>query len=350
MKILGIETSCDETAAAVVQDGTKILSQAIASSLPIHAKTGGVIPEIAAREQLKTIARVIGSALEQSGVVKNCGGRLPDLDAIAVTYGPGLIGSLLVGVQAARALSYVWNKPIIAVNHLIGHLYSTWLDNSKPPRFPLIALIVSGGHTELLLVKDHGGWAHLGGTRDDAAGEAFDKTARLLNLGYPGGPAIEKAAAGGDPSKFDLPRPMIEDPSDDFSFSGLKTAVVNLTNTIAQTKKLETSDMLKSHQKLLTSKQVADLAASIQEAIVAVLVKKTIRAANNFKLPTIVLGGGVAANRQLREKMAAGFGGEVKFAAPTYSIDNGAMIASAAFFNPKKTPWQKLKVDASILF
>ncbi|MEK7565779.1 MAG: tRNA (adenosine(37)-N6)-threonylcarbamoyltransferase complex transferase subunit TsaD, partial [Patescibacteria group bacterium] len=215
MKILGIETSCDETAAAIVRDGTKLISNIVASSQSMHAKYGGIIPEQAAREQIKAMIPVIHEAL------------VTDIDAIAVTVGPGLIGSLLVGVETAKALAYAWNRPIIPVNHLIGHIYGNWID-TPPPKFPALVLLVSGGHSELILMTDHGKFKYLGGTRDDAAGECFDKCARLLNLGYPGGPMVEKNAVSKNLTP--LPRPMIKEKSFDFSFSGLKTAVLNRKN------------------------------------------------------------------------------------------------------------------------
>lgn len=345
MKILGIETSCDETAAAVVENGTKILSNVAASSLPLHAKTGGIIPEVAAREQAKAIIPVIKLALansprstdhrQKNKAVVSGRSAVDEVDAISVTFGPGLVGSLLVGVEVAKALSYVWNKPLVPINHLVGHLYASWLDNPNPPKFPLIALIASGGHTELLYVAGHGKWKSLGGTRDDAAGEVLDKTARLLGLGYPGGPAIEKAAAMGNPASFNLPRPLIDSEDFDFSFSGLKTAVVNLVNQLASP---------------LTDRVVDDLAASIQEAVADVLVQKTIKAAREFKVHSIVLGGGVAANKNLREKFNERFNGEVYFPTTKLSTDNAAVIASAAYFNYKPVPWDKIEADAAILF
>ena len=335
MKILGIETSCDETAAAVVEDGTRVLANVFSSSLPLHAKTGGVIPEVAAREQAKSIVPVLETTLKRAGLLKR-GVRIPDLDAIAVTFGPGLVGSLLVGVEAARTLSFVWGKPLVPVNHLIGHFYSAWIGNREPPKFPVISLVVSGGHTELLLVHDHAHYQHLGGSRDDAAGEAFDKTARLLGLGYPGGPAIDVASKVGNPKKYTLPRPLINDPNLDFSFSGLKTAVVRLVEGIG------TSN--------LNKQVVADLSASIQEAIVDVLVEKTQKAAKKLKVSSIVLGGGVAANTRLRERMVETFTGSVYYSKPEYSVDNGAMIASAAYFNFKSRSWHSVKADPAILF
>lgn len=345
MKILGIETSCDETAAAVVEDGTKILSNVVASSLPLHAKTGGIIPEVAAREQVKAMVPVVKESLSQTAnslSIRDWQLALGEIDAIAVTFGPGLVGSLLVGVETAKALSYVWNKPLVPVNHLIGHLYASWLDAPDPPKFPLIALIVSGGHTELLYVIGHEKWQHLGGTRDDAAGEVLDKTARVLGLGYPGGPAIEKAAVGGDPTSYNIPRPLVDSGDFDFSFSGLKTAVVNLVNKLS-------SDKTDSQLNRLTDQLIGDLAAATQEAVVDVLVKKTLKAAHKFKAPNIVLGGGVTANKRLHEVMIASFQGKVYFSPPNLAVDNAVMIASAAFFNYRPVFWQKVESDVGVL-
>ncbi|MBU1110386.1 hypothetical protein KKB83_02120, partial [Patescibacteria group bacterium] len=302
-RILGIETSCDETAAAVVKNGTDILSNIIASSENLHIKTGGIVPEVAAREQIKCILPVIDAALKQAfsqgssnqtSTVHGggpCKGPPPSpwnqIDAVAVTTHPGLIGSLVVGVETAKTLSYILKKPLVPVNHLVAHLYANWLNNKDPhsegpeltnfsllprdnmlnssfsegskclPPFPSLGLIISGGHTELVLMKAHGNIKWLGGTRDDAAGEAFDKTAKMLNLGYPGGPAIERAANAGDPEAFDLPRPMLKEDNLEFSFSGLKTSLYY---------------RLKKHPELLeTPKTVSDLAASFQEAVVDVL-------------------------------------------------------------------------------
>ena len=335
MTVLGIETSCDETAVAVVKNGTHVLANVLSSSLPLHAKTGGVIPEIASREQIKSIVPAIETCLQKAGVVRY-GEKTPEVDALAVTFGPGLIGSLLVGVEAAKTLSFVWKKPLVPVNHLIGHFYSAWVDNRRPPKFPVIALVVSGGHTELLLAHDHGEYKHLGGTLDDAAGEAFDKTARLLGLGYPGGPAIEAASKTGDPKRYNLPRPLMNDPNLNFSFSGLKTAVVRLVEGLGKS--------------TLDKPVVADLAASIQEAIIDILVAKTHKAAGNFKVGSIVLGGGVAANTRLRGKMTKTFGDHVYYSKPELSTDNAAMIAAAAYFNFKPQSWEGVKADPSVLF
>lgn len=338
MRILGIETSCDETAAALIQDGVKILSNVVASSVELHKKTGGIIPEVAAREQAKCMIPVLQEALQAA----KC--KIEDLDAIAVTVGPGLIGSLLVGVETAKTLALVWEKPIIPINHLQAHLYANWLNSqsarqlgnrqrsvtSKIPKFPAVGLVVSGGHTDLVLIKDHGEIKWLGGTRDDAAGECFDKTARVLGLGYPGGPEIARLAQKGDPKTYHLPRPMAGQKNFDFSFSGLKTAVINL---------------IKSEATILDRK--ADLAASIQEAIADVLVKKTIKAALKHKVKSILLAGGVAANQCLREKFnsqSSILNSQFKLyiPAPALCTDNASYIASCAYYNYRPTPWEKI--------
>lgn len=325
--ILGIETSCDETAAAVLEQENgriQILSNIVASSALLQSKYGGIIPEQAAREQLKSIIPVITEAFEQAGK------KPRDLDAIAVTYGPGLIGSLLVGVETAKVLAKVWGKPLIPVNHLIGHFYANWIEFSKSrqPSFPCIGLLVSGGHSDLVLFKNHGEFEYLGGTRDDAAGECFDKCARILGLPYPGGPAISGLAKKGDSKKFNLPRPMWDSNDYDFSFSGLKTAVSNLAFT---------------HQ--ATNKNQADLCASIQQAIIDSLIKKTIIAAKSKRIEQIIAAGGVAANRELIKQLREQFNGKVLAPAPNLCTDNAAMIAAAAFFI--KDPINSLKLQAN---
>lgn len=310
MKILGIETSCDETAAAIVEDGTKIMTNVVASSQEMHAKFGGIIPDKAAREQLKSMLPVIEEASQGQS-----------FDAIAVTVGPGLVGSLLVGVETAKALAYSLKKPLIPVNHLIGHIYANWLDG-KAPDFPAVVLIVSGGHTELVLMKNHGKFQWLGGTRDDAAGECFDKSARILNLGYPGGPAIEKAASEGN---VHLPRPMINEKNFDFSFSGLKTAVKN------------------------TQGGASEIAYELQQAVAEVLVTKTLRAAEKFGAKSILLAGGVAANKRLREKFMLDCRSFKVYIPPIkLCTDNAAYISSAAYFNNKPQGWKKVDVDPSL--
>jgi len=335
MKILGIETSCDETAAAVVENGVKILSSAVASSAEMHAKTGGVIPEAAARAQVVSILPVLQEALSDA----KCG--MEKIDAIATTVGPGLVGSLLVGVESAKTLAYLYRKPIVPVNHLVAHIYANWLVESAP-EFPAMVLVVSGGHTDLVLMQAHSTLEWLGGTRDDAAGEAFDKSARLLGLSYPGGPAI--AAAAKDfkfpNSNFQLklfPRPMMDEHNFDFSFSGLKTAVWRAT----QDKGLKIS--------------TEQLAAEVQEAIVDVLITKTLRAVREFRPKSLLLAGGVSANTRLREAFESKIKNlklEVDFRVPPPKLctDNAAYIAACAYFCHFPVAWESLetKPDLSI--
>jgi N6-L-threonylcarbamoyladenine synthase len=335
MNILGIETSCDETAAAVVRDGTKILSNIIASSAEIHAETGGIIPESAARQQIKSIIPVITSTLERAKIGSE------EIDAIAVTSGPGLIGSLLVGIETAKTLSLLWGKPIIPVNHLSAHIYANWLSSKKAPEFPALALVVSGGHTDIVLMKDHGKLEWIGGTRDDAAGEAFDKTARLLGLPYPGGPAIsieaEKYMTKNPQTKLSFfPRPIIHEKNYDWSFSGLKTAVLN-----------EVKD------KKLNKEEKQKIAAEVQEAIVDVLIKKTLRAIREYKPESLLLAGGVAANIRLKEKFETVISEHtpnVDFFVPPPKLctDNAAYIASFAYFNHSPIPWQKINANPQL--
>ncbi len=334
MKILAIETSCDETAAAVVEDGGKIVSNVIASSSSLHEKTGGIIPEIAAREQVKCIIPVINEAMKP-------------FDALAVTIGPGLNGSLLVGTEAAKTIAYVTGKPIIPVNHVIAHIYANWLDTDTKIEFPAIALVVSGGHTELFHMNSEIKLRWLGGTRDDAAGEVFDKTARLLGLGFPGGPAIAAEAAKikikNEKLKIKLPRPMLNEDSLDFSFSGLKTAVMREINKLKAAKQF-------NH---LTIQQ---LSYEIQESITDVLVSKTLKAAAQFNAKSILLGGGVAANKTLSEKFQSTLrqnSGQainnqqstinLHIPSPNLCTDNAAYIASYAYFHNKPVPWQKIQ-------
>jgi len=328
VRILGIESSCDETAASVVEDGRKILSSVVASSWEMHAKTGGVIPEVAARQQVLSIIPTISEALKEAGV------ELTKIDALAVTAGPGLIGSLLVGVETAKTLALLYKKPLIAVNHLLAHIYANWLTDGPEPQFPALALVVSGGHTDLVLLKKHGSISWLGGTRDDAAGEAFDKTARLLELPYPGGPAIAAEAnkfLGRDPKALNLfPRPLSHENGFDWSFSGLKTAVARTV------------------EKGKSTTDTPRLAAEVQEAIVEVLVEKTLRAVEKFRPKSLLLAGGVAANQRLREKFALGLRKRVlatNFMVPPPKLctDNAAYIAACAFFNRLALPWQKIQ-------
>lgn len=334
MRILGVETSCDETAAAIIEEGTKILSNVVASSSKIHSETGGIIPERAARAQVETIIPVIEMAILDAA--KSLGQNIrrglankwakQNIDAVAVTAGPGLIGSLLVGVETSKALACVWKKPIIPVVHTLAHVYANWLTGIQPPKLPAIVLTVSGGHSDLLLMRNHGDFELLGGTRDDTAGEAFDKTARFLGLSYPGGPAIQKAASLGNPNRIKLPRPLINSGDFDLSFSGLKTAVIRA-----------------GEQKKIRN---VDLAAATQSAICDVLVSKTLRAIRKFNVRSVLLAGGVAANQQLRDSL------EKKAPVPTRTppidlcTDNGAFIASYAFFNYQPTSWRKIRAES----
>jgi len=316
MKILAIETSCDETSAAVVKDGAEVLSNIVASQVEFHKKYGGIVPEIASRKHIEVINPIIQDALDQAKT------KLKDIDAVAVTYGPGLVGSLLVGICAAKAIAYSQNIPLIGVNHLEAHIYSNFIktpQSTSPlvPQFPFICLIVSGGHTMIVLVKDHGKFQVLGRTRDDAAGEAFDKVARFLKLGYPGGPIIDKLAREGDPKAIRFTRPMLGQ-GYDFSFSGIKTAVVNYV----------------SKQKADSGKQTADVGASFQQAVVDVLVEKTVRAAQDFNCATIALAGGVSANSLLRKDLEQKAKKEkMKVLIPPVWLctDNAAMVACAGY-------------------
>lgn len=327
--ILGIETSCDETAAAVVQDGTKIISNVVASSQSMHARYGGIIPDQAAREQVKSIIPILKEAL------------ISPVDAIAVTIGPGLIGSLLVGVETAKTLALTWNKPITPVNHLIGHIYANFLEprtqNLKPPSFPALVLLVSGGHTELILMKGHGQFKLLGSTLDDAAGECFDKCGRLLGLPYPYGPFIETLAQKHTgKAKVSLPRPLIHQRNWDFSFSGLKTAFLYAFQSAQKTDSL-------------TDDFKAALAFELEEAITDVLATKFKKASQELQTKSVIVCGGVAANQKLRQKMEKAF--EKVYIPPlNLCTDNAAYIASTAFFNYKPVPWEKITADPSLDF
>ena len=314
-RILAIETSCDETACAVLENGRVLLGSVVASQMDIHSRYGGVFPEVASRQHVLSIVPVVEETLAKSHIT------LKDVDAIAVTRGPGLAGSLVVGVNAAKGLALGTGLPLVGVNHLEGHLYSAWVYNageSTPiePQFPLMVLLVSGGHTELDLMTDHLEYKHLGSTLDDAAGEAFDKVARLLGLGYPGGPAIQKAADEGDPTRFNFPRAWLED-TWDFSFSGIKTAVMREE---------------KGYQSKGRSSPVPDMAASFQAAVVDVLFNKTMEAAHKFGVKEILVAGGVSANRLLRQTFQNQKDFRVHIPALALCTDNAAMIASAGYF------------------
>lgn len=323
MRILGIETSCDETAVALVEGKNgrvREIESLVSSQIDIHKATGGVVPEVAAREHVGVIIPLLSTLLGKWS-------KKPKLDAIAVTAGPGLFSSLMVAVETAKALAYAWEVPLVRVNHIEGHLYSALINETKPLSFPTLALIVSGGHTEIILMKGHGQYRLIGRTRDDAAGEAFDKTAQMMGLGYPGGPAVSSSALSGDPAKYALPRPMLGEKNFDFSFAGLKTAVLYSVRN----QKLNLDD----------PKIVSDLAASTQAAIVDVLVAKTVRAAEKYGAKTLLLGGGVAANDALRAALAASCKKElpqldVRLPQKRYTTDNATMIAAAGYFRSMK--------------
>lgn len=306
--ILGIESSCDETAAAVVAGGRRVLSNVIASQVDLHRKYGGVVPEIASRKHLEAVLPTVREALSTAGVT------LADLDAVAVTYGPGLVGALLVGLSAGKAIAYAARKPLIGVNHLHGHIAANFLTDD-PPAFPLVCLVVSGGHTDLIYMTGPQEMELLGRTRDDAAGEAFDKVARSVGLGYPGGPQVERLARLGDPEAVPLPVAHTEGPYD-FSFSGLKTAVLQYAQKAGP----------------LNDQQRADLAASFQRAVTRALAEKTLKAALEKGVRQVILAGGVAANGALRQAMAdalAPHGIRLSYPAPALCTDNAAMIAAA---------------------
>jgi N6-L-threonylcarbamoyladenine synthase len=310
MLILGIETSCDETAAAVVRDGKQVCANVIASQVDLHKKYGGVVPEIASRKHMESIIPVIREALDQAGVT------LDNIEGIAVTQGPGLVGSLLVGINAAKAIAYCRKLPLIGINHLEGHLCAASLELNDIT-FPAVALVVSGGHTSLYLVKGFGKYQLLGKTRDDAAGEAFDKVAKLLDLGYPGGVIIDKLARDGDTHAVLFPRPMLTDDSLDFSFSGLKTAVLYYVKNLGRKP---------------SRKALHDIVACFQDAVVDILVGKTLRAAERYHVQTVIMAGGVAANSWLRKKMedkAAEQRVRVVIPSLVLCTDNAAMIAAA---------------------
>ena len=338
MRILGIESSCDESAAAVVEDGTRVLSNIIASQIEIHARYGGVVPEVASRQHLGNVLPVINEAMVEAKV------EWEELEAIAVTIGPGLAGSLLVGVNIAKAIAFAKGLPIIGVNHLEGHIYANWLvgneesneGNERVPQqpvFPLVCLIVSGGHTDLVLMKGHGKYILLGRTRDDAAGEAFDKVARILGLGYPGGPAIQRVADEGNANAYYLSRPWLRG-TDDFSFSGLKTAMLRLAQ--------EQGIMSGAIQR---PQMVADLAASFQEAVVDVLVTKTVEAARRCQVKQILLAGGVAANELLRQRISERSFLPIILPKAILCTDNAAMIAACGYFHYRGGDISDLNLD-----
>jgi N6-L-threonylcarbamoyladenine synthase len=331
-KILAIETSCDETAAAIVENGQRLLSNVVASQIELHSRFGGVFPEVASRQHVLAIQPVIEQALREANIE-----HVRNLDAIAVTHGPGLAGSLLVGVNAAKGLAFASGLPLLPVNHLEGHVYSNWIEvpgKTAPVKdlFPAVILIVSGGHTELILMTDHCQYQRLGSTLDDAAGEAFDKVARLLNLGFPGGPAIQRAAQTGDAQRFKLPKPVShgEEHRFNFSFSGLKTAMLNLVRQLER-----------SGEDVQQAGLVADLAAAFQQVVADVLVTKTADAAVTFGARQVCICGGVSANAQLRTTAQATFaelGLPLHIPPIMLCTDNAAMIGAAAFYRWQHNP------------
>ncbi len=312
IRILGIESSCDETAASVVLNGRKVLSNIISSQIDIHTLYGGVVPEIASRKHMERIDRVVNAALKESKV------SIDDIDAIAVTYGPGLVGALLVGVSYAKSYAWALNKPLVGVHHIEGHICANYIEHEdlKPP---FISLVVSGGHTHLVKVSDYGKYEILGRTRDDAAGEAFDKVARVIGLGYPGGPKIDKVSSEGNPNAYSFPRAKISENEYDFSFSGLKSAVLNELNS------------LKMNGQTYVQ---ADVAASFQQAVVDVLVSHSMAAIDEYKPECFAIAGGVASNSHLRKAMeeaCAAKGVRFYMPSPVYCTDNAAMIAVAGY-------------------
>jgi N6-L-threonylcarbamoyladenine synthase len=331
MLILGIETSCDDTSAAVVEDGKKIRSNIIASQDALHLRFGGVVPEIACRAHLESIITVIDSALTDAGV------HLKDLDAVASTNTPGLIGALLIGLTAAKSLAWTLDVPLIAVNHLHGHIYASSLEHDNI-QYPVLSLVVSGGHTSLFLTQDVTHHTLLGSTIDDAAGEAFDKVAKLLELGYPGGPIIDNAAKDGNPAAVPFPRAYIDKDSLDFSFSGLKTAV--LYHCYGK-------DMKTHHR--FGEQEIADLAASFQEAVIDVLVDKTLLALEKNRARGILIGGGVAANSRLRHKLQEAADTRdvpLYYPSPRLCTDNAAMVAGLAYHKYQQKDFASLDIEA----
>lgn len=394
MRILAVETSCDETSAAIIEaekdaSSVTLLANTLATSLTLHSETGGIIPEIAAREQVKFIIPVIRETLQKAGIDPD----KPEekIDALAVTYGPGLIGSLLVGVETMKTLAMLWNKPLIPVNHMVGHIYANFIrENPKsqilntklypepsslnaPIAFPALALVVSGGHTDILLLKSHKDIQLLGGTRDDAAGECFDKCARLLGYEYPGGPKISKLAELGNPKAFRLPRPMLDSHDYDFSFSGLKTAFLYLTKehfSVLRTEKKNTkigwpaSNTLRSNagwqqipllEKLSESEKqtLYDLCASLEQAIIDTISIKLTRAIKEYQVPSLLISGGVAANKKLTQKLKTisdETGTTFHVPPPQLCTDNAAMIASAAFYHHEPQPLEKTAANPELYF
>ena len=327
MNILAIESSCDETAAAVVQDGRKVLSNIISSQIEIHKLYGGVVPEIASRKHIEKVIQVVDEALKEASLT------MDEIDAVAVTYGPGLVGALLVGVSAAKSIAFAHNKPLIGVHHIEGHISANYIENEELEP-PFLCLVVSGGHTNLVIVKDYGEYEVLGKTRDDAAGEAFDKVARAIGLGYPGGPKIQKISEEGNKDAIAFPRAKVADSPFDFSFSGLKSSVLNYINSC----EMKGEEINK-----------ADIAASFQEAVVDVLVSHTIEGAKQLGFKKIAMAGGVASNAVLREEMKEACerrGFKFYHPSPILCTDNAAMIGAAAYYDYKKGLISDLTLNA----
>jgi N6-L-threonylcarbamoyladenine synthase len=323
MRVLALETSCDETAAAVVCDGSLVLSNVVASQIEIHRRFGGVVPEVASRQHVLAVLPVMEEALARAGA------GWGEIEAVAATRGPGLVGALLVGVNAAKGVAWARGVPLLGVNHIEAHIYANWLvrsgERTAEPKFPLLCLVVSGGHTELILMRDHGRYERLGRTLDDAAGEAFDKAARILGLSYPGGPSIQAAAAEADGREVVLPRAELKD-SYDFSFSGLKTALLRAVRS---------ADI----------PDVPALARGFQESVTDILARKTVAAADRYGVAEVVVAGGVAANARLRERMADALGERVRFPRLEYCTDNAAMIGGVAYHQLRRGEASGLDLD-----
>lgn len=331
MLVLGIESSCDETAAAVVEDGSRVLSDVVSSQVTLHARYGGVVPEVASRQHLLQMVPVLEGALSEAEVT------LDDMDAIAVTYGPGLMGSLMVGVNMAKAIAYARDLPLVGVHHLEGHTYAAWLGGTDPaldPGFPLVVLIASGAHTDLILMRGHGNYEVVGRTRDDAAGEAFDKVSRILGLGYPGGPVVQRSAEGITPS-FKFPRAWLGD-SLDFSFSGLKTAVLH---------KAQALGVYPSPDGGADPALVAEIAAAFQDSVVDVIATKAIETVKRYGAKGLILGGGVSANGPLREACRQA-PVPVIIPAPKLCTDNGSMIGAAGYYRFNRAETHGMRLDA----
>ena len=329
MRILGIETSCDETGVAIYDEEKGLIANQLHTQIALHADYGGVVPELASRDHIRKLAPLLQAALQEAHLTAK------DIDGIAYTSGPGLVGALLVGSTVARSLAYAWNIPAIGVHHMEGHLLAPMLEEN-PPHFPFVALLVSGGHTQLVRVDGIGRYELLGESIDDAAGEAFDKTAKLLGLDYPGGAALARLALNGTPNRFAFPRPMTDRPGLDFSFSGLKTFAANTLHQVMQ------------EEGELTEQSKADIAYAFQEAVVDTLAIKCKRALKQTGLKRLVIAGGVSANKQLRQTLAElmqQLGGEVFYPQPQFCTDNGAMIAYAGFLRLKQGQQQDLAIE-----